>query len=100
MCSARNNRPNFFETSAVNHWFDRIESIFARHNNDVADTIGPLKCLDRMRDDRSAGDRCKKFVETHAATVTSGNDDGGQHGRHDEPLKSWRVEAGNAILTL
>jgi hypothetical protein len=30
-----------------------------------------------MGDDRSAGDRRKQFVETHATTVTGGDDDGG-----------------------
>jgi hypothetical protein len=34
-----------------------------------------------MGDDRSIGDRRKQFVETHAATVTGGDEDGCQHDR-------------------
>jgi hypothetical protein len=75
MFAAGNDRPNFFEISIANDCFDLIKSIFACDNNDLADTGGPLKCVDAMRDDRSAGDRRKQFVETHAATVTSRDDD-------------------------
>ena len=32
-----------------------------------------------MSDDRFARDHRKQFVETHAATVTGGDDDGGKH---------------------
>jgi hypothetical protein len=33
-----------------------------------------------VRDDRFAGDHREQFVETHAPTVTGGDDDCGQHG--------------------
>jgi hypothetical protein len=75
MFAAGNDRPNFFEISIANDCFDLIKSIFACDNNDLADTVGPLKCVDAMREDRSAGDCRKQFVETHAATVTSRDDD-------------------------
>jgi hypothetical protein len=74
MFAAGNDRPNLFEIFITNDWFDLIKSIPACNNNDLADTIGPLKCVDGMRDNRSAGDHRKQFVETHAATV-SGSDE-------------------------
>jgi hypothetical protein len=79
MFAAGNDRPNLFEILIANGCFDLIKSILACNNNDLADTIGPLKCVDGMRDDRSAGDHRKQFVETHAATVTGSDDDGSQH---------------------
>jgi hypothetical protein len=81
MFAAENDRPNFFEISIANDCFDLIKSIFACDNNDLVDTVGPLKCVDGMRDDRSAGDCRKQFVETHAATVTGGDENGSEHRR-------------------
>jgi hypothetical protein len=79
MFAAGNDRPNLFEIFIANDCFDLIKSIFACNNNDLADTIGSLKCVDGMRDDRSAGDHRKQFVETHAATVTGGDENSCKH---------------------
>jgi hypothetical protein len=70
MFAAGNDRSNFFEILITNDCFDLIKSIFARDNNDLADTVGSLKRVDGMRDDWPAGNRRKQFVETHAAAVT------------------------------
>jgi hypothetical protein len=75
MFAAWNDRPNFFEIPIANDRFELIKSIFARDNDDLGNTVGPFKRVDGMRYDRSAGDRRKQFVETHAATVTGGDDD-------------------------
>jgi hypothetical protein len=80
MFAAGNGRPNLFEILIADDHFDFILSIFTRDYNDFADTAGTLKCAYGMRDDGLAGDRRKQFIETHAATVTGGNDDCGQHG--------------------
>ena len=77
MFAAGNDRPNFLKIPIANACFDLIKSIFPCNNNDLANTVGPLKCVDSMRDDRFAGDRRKQFVETHAATVTGCDDDCG-----------------------
>src|SRR6266498_153767 len=87
MFATGNDRPNFFEISIADDCIDFGVSIFACNNNDLVDTGGALKCVDGMGDDRSASDRRKQFVETHAATVTGGDDDGGQHDRRVETLK-------------
>src|SRR5206468_12628863 len=79
MISSVNDRPNFLEISITNDCFYLIKSIFARDDNDFADTVGPLNCLDGMRDDRSASDHRKQFVETHSATVTGGDENGCKH---------------------
>src|SRR5882762_5399294 len=76
MFAAGNDRSNLFEIFIANDCFDLIKSILACNNDDLADTIGALKCVDGMGDDRSAGDRRKQFVETHSTTVTGGDDDG------------------------
>jgi hypothetical protein len=89
MFAAGNDRPNFFEISIANDCFDLIKSIFPCNNNDLADTVGPLKCVDSMRDDRSAGDRRKQFVETHAATVTGGDENGCKHRQKLKELESY-----------
>jgi hypothetical protein len=81
MFAAGNDRSNLFEILIANDCFDLIKSTFARDNNDLADTVGPLKCVDGMRNDRSAGDRRKQFVETHAATVTGGDENSCKHRR-------------------
>jgi hypothetical protein len=81
MFAAWNDRPNFFEISIANDCFDLIKSIFACDYNDLADTVGPLKRVDGMRDDRSASDRREQFVKTHAATVTGGDENSSKHGQ-------------------
>src|SRR5438105_9334163 len=74
MLAAGIDRPNFFEISIANDCFRLIKPIFACENNDLSDTVGPFKCVDGMRDDRSARDRRKQFFETHATTVTGGDE--------------------------
>jgi hypothetical protein len=76
MFSAGYNGSNLFEFFIADDLFYFSQSIFTCDDNDSADAPGALKCVDGMADDRSAGDRRKQFVETHATTVTGGNDDG------------------------
>src|SRR5206468_11178685 len=79
MFAAGKDRPNFLEISITIDCFYLVKSIFARDDNDFADTVGPLNCVDGMRDDRSASDHRKQFVETHSATVTGGDENGCKH---------------------
>jgi hypothetical protein len=77
MFSAGYDRPNLFEFFIADNLFYFSQSIFTCDGNDPAHAPDALKCVDRMGNDWSAGDRRKQFVETHATTVTGGNDDGG-----------------------
>jgi hypothetical protein len=77
MFAAGNDRPNLFEILIAGDHFDFMPSTFTRDYNDFADTAGALKCAYGMRDDGFTGDLRKQFIETHAATVTASNDDGG-----------------------
>jgi hypothetical protein len=88
MFAAGNDRPNFFEISIATDCFDLSKSIFAGDHNDLADTVGPLKRVDGMRDDRSAGDRRKQFVETHSAAVTGGDENSCEHVKRVTELKT------------
>ena len=86
MFATGNDRLNFFEIFIANERFDFSVSIFACDHDDFIDTAATLKCADGMGDDRSIGDRRKQFVETHAATVTGGDEDGC---KHRQKLKSY-----------
>jgi hypothetical protein len=103
MFAAGNDRPNLFEIFVADDRFDFGVSIFTRDYNDFADTAGTLKCAYGMRDDGFASYLRKQFIETHAATVTGGNDDGGKHRLEKlKELKSYKVVAArrNSVLTL
>ena len=76
MFATRNDRLSFFEIFITDDRFDFAVSIFTRDHNDFIDTAGALKCTQRVGEDGFPGDRRKQFVETHAATVTGGDDDG------------------------
>ena len=91
MFATGNDRLNFFEIFIADERFDFSVSIFTCNHNDFVDTAGPLKCADGMEDDRSIGDRRKQFVETHAATVTGGDEDGC---KHRQKLKGYKAGAG------
>jgi hypothetical protein len=73
----RDDRPNLFEIFIVEDRFDLIEAIFARNDNDSRDATGALKCTYGMGNDRFTGDWRRQFVETHAATVTGCDENGG-----------------------
>src|SRR5947207_15950284 len=79
MLATGNDRPKLFEIFVANDPLDFSVSIFTRDHNDLANTGCTLKCGDCMGDNRSAGDRRKQFIETHAATVTGVDDDGCSH---------------------
>ena len=79
MFATGNDRLNFFEIFIADYRFDFDVSIFTCNHNNFIDTAGTLKCTDGMGDDRSIGDRRKQFVETHATTVTGGDEDGCKH---------------------
>ena len=88
MFATGNDRPNLFEISIANERFDFSVSVFACDDDDFIDTAAKLKCADGMGDDRSIGDRRKQFVETHAATVTGGDEDSC---KHKQKLQSYKV---------
>ena len=74
--SARNDRSNLFEIFIAHDRFDFIASIFARDDNNSIDSVGALKCAYCMSNDWFPGNRRKQFIETHAAAVTTRNNDG------------------------
>ena len=74
--SAWNNRLNLFKIFIANDRFDFIVSIFPGDDDDCVYGAGTLKCADRVRDHRFAGNRRKQFIETHAAAVTGRDNDG------------------------
>src|ERR1044072_177541 len=100
MFATGNDRPNLFEIFIANERFDFGVSVFACDHDDFIDTAATLKCADCMGNNRYIGDRRKQFVETHAATVTGGDEDGGQHDWSVEALNGCTVEARKAALTL
>ena len=75
--TTRNDRANLLEILIANYRVDFVVSIFPGDNNDSINRVGALKCAYRVRDDWFAGNRRKQFIETHAAAVTGGDDDGG-----------------------
>jgi hypothetical protein len=77
MFATRNERPNFFEIFIAGDCLDLRVSVFTCDHNDLVDRGSALKYVYGVRDNRSAGDRRKQLVETHAATLTGSDDDGG-----------------------
>jgi hypothetical protein len=77
MFATWNDRLNLFEFFIAGDLFYFSQSIFTCDYNDPADAPGALKCAYGMGDDRLAGNRRKQFVETHSATVTGGDENGG-----------------------
>jgi hypothetical protein len=94
MFAAWNNRPNLFEISIADDRFDLIQSICASDHNDLAHGTRALECENGMRDDRPAGDRRKQFVETHAATVTGGDENSGKHKQKLKKLRGLKQPEG------
>src|SRR5262252_2738602 len=77
--AAGNDGSNFFQTFAADQRFNFGDSIFARDNDDVTDASGSLKSAQGVCDNRPAPNRSKQLIETHATTVTGGNENGGKH---------------------
>jgi hypothetical protein len=94
MFATGNDRSNFFEIFVTHDCFDLIESIFACNDNDPANATRALKCTYGMRDDWPAGDRRRQFVETHAATVTGGDENSCKHRQKLKIKRSYKVGAG------
>ena len=82
-----NDLGDFFEWATSDEAFDIVHMFIFGDDEDFPDLAAIVESLEGMPEDGFSGERGEKFVEAHATTASSGNDNSTDHRRGGVRMK-------------